>query len=147
MRTISVEAVVAAPAAQAFEWLADASNYTRSPFVVRARLTRRGQDTPYGIGAIRELTWVFGWFRERVTDYQSPREFSYVVERSIPPVRHEGGTLTFTEVPGGTRVRWTTTVQVRMPFADTVTRLLGEPVIAHTFRNVIKTAAAALAGK
>ncbi|HEX3786181.1 MAG TPA: SRPBCC family protein [Pseudonocardiaceae bacterium] len=146
MQTISVERVVAAPAAEVFEWLADANNYPRSRFVVRARWRRPGQDAAHGSGAVRELTWVFGWFRERVTEYLPPHEFGYVVERSVPSLRHEGGKLTFTEVPEGTLVRWTTTVEMRLPFAAAaLTRLMGRPVIAHTFGNVIDTAAAELA--
>jgi len=148
MQTISIERVVAASCAETFEWLADAGNYTRSPFVVRARLVDRGQGAPYGAGALRELTWVFGWFRERITDYQAPHEFSYRVERSIPPVRHEGGRLTFAEVPDGTRVRWTTTVELGLPFAAaTVTRVAGAPFVTYTFGKVIEAAGAALAGK
>lgn len=67
VQTVSVERVVAAPIEQVFEWLSDARNYTRSAFVLHERLVRRGEDTAYGLGAIRQLTWVFGWFRERVT--------------------------------------------------------------------------------
>jgi hypothetical protein len=148
MQTIAIERVVAASGAETFEWLADASNYTRSPFVVRTRLVERGQGAPYGSGALRELTWVFGWFRERITDYQPPREFSYRVERSIPPVRHEGGRLTFTEVPDGIRVRWTTTVELGLPFAAAaVTRVAGAPFVTYTFGKVLEAAGTALAGK
>lgn len=126
MQTVSVERVVAAPAAEVFEWLSDAGNYTRSRFVLHERLVRRGKNAAYGLGAVRELTWVFGWFRESVTAYRPPHEFHYLVERSVPPVRHEGGRLTFTEVPGGTRVHWTTTVEMRLPFAAAaVTRQIG----------------------
>lgn len=144
MHTISVERVVAAPPADVFEWLADAENYTHSRFVVSVRWRNHGRDAAYGTGAVRELTWVFGRFRERVTEYDPPREFAYLVERSIPPVRHEGGRLTFTEVPGGTLVRWTTTVEMRVPFGAAVTRLLGGPIIAYTFGKVIDAAAEAL---
>jgi Polyketide cyclase / dehydrase and lipid transport len=148
MRIITVEKVVAASGADTFAWFADAGNYTRSPFVVRARLVRHGRDAAYGLDAVRELTWVFGWFRERITDYDPPHEFSYLVKRSVPPVRHEGGRLTFTEVPGGTRVRWQTTVEVALPFgADAVTRTMGVPFIAYTFGNVVTTADAALTGQ
>jgi uncharacterized protein YndB with AHSA1/START domain len=146
MQTVSVERVVAAPIAEVFEWLSDASNYTRSRFVLHERLVERGQDAAYGVGALRQLTWVFGWFRERVTAYRPPHEFQYLVERSIPPVRHEGGRLMFTEVPGGTRVRWTTTVEMCLPFAAAAaTRLLGRPVIVYTFGKVIEAGGAALA--
>jgi uncharacterized protein YndB with AHSA1/START domain len=146
MQHISVAGVVEAPVAEVFEWFADAGNYTRSWFVLHERLVRRGQNAAYGRGAVRELTWAFGSFRERVTEYRPPHEFHYLVERSIPPVRHEGGHLTFTEVPGGTRVQWTTTVEVRLPFAAAaMTRLLGKPVIAYTFGKVIEAADASLA--
>ncbi|MDQ2815283.1 MAG: SRPBCC family protein [Actinomycetota bacterium] len=145
MQVITVERVVPAPGAEVFQWLSEASNYTRSRFVLRERLVRPGRDAAYGLGAVRELTWVFGWFRERVTAYHPPREFEYQVERSFPPLRHQGGRLTFTEVPGGTRVHWTTTVELRLPMAAaSATRLLGQPVIAYTFGQVIETAAAAL---
>lgn len=148
MQTISVERVVAASTAETFEWFADAGNYTRSRFVVRVRLARPGQDGAYGLGAVRELTWLFGWFRERIVDFQPHREFSYLVERGFPPLRHEGGRLTFTKVPGGTRVRWTTTVEMGLPFAAAaVTRAVGAPLVAYTFGKVIEAADAALADR
>jgi uncharacterized protein YndB with AHSA1/START domain len=144
--TVSAERVVAAPMADVFEWLSDASNYTRSRFVLRERLVRRGEDAAYGLGAVRQLTWVFGWFRERITEYRPPREFHYRVERSMPPLRHEGGRLTFTEAPGGTLVHWTTTVELRLPVAAaTATRMLGRPIIVFTFGKVLDAADAALA--
>ena len=148
MLTVSVERVVAAPPAHVFEWLSDASNYTRSRFVLHERLVRRGEDAAYGFGAVRQLTWVFGWFRERITAYRPPHEFRYLVERSVPPLRHEGGGITFTEVPGGTRIRWTTTVELRLPIAAAVaTRVLGRPMIVYTFGKVLEAADAALASR
>lgn len=148
MLTVSVERVVAAPLSDVFEWLSDASNYTRSRFVLHERLVRRGEDAAYGFGAVRQLTWVFGWFRERITAYRPPHEFRYLVERSVPPLRHEGGRVTFTEVPGGTRVHWTTAVELRLPIAAAAaTRLLGRPMIVYTFGKVLDAADAALASR
>ena len=148
MLTVSVERVVAAPLGDVFEWLSDASNYTRSRFVLHERLVRPGDDAAYGIGAVRQLTWAFGWFRERITAYRPPHEFRYLVERSVPPLRHEGGRVTFTEVPGGTRVHWTTTVELRLPVAAVAaTRLLGRPMIVYTFGKVLEAADAALASR
>jgi len=146
--TVSVERVVAAPLSDVFEWLSEASNYTRSRFVLHERLVRRGEDAAYGFGAVRQLTWVFGWFRERITTYRPPHEFRYLVERSVPPLRHEGGRVTCTEVPGGTRVHWTTTVELRLPIAAaTATRLLGRPMVVYTFGKVLDAADAALASR
>lgn len=146
MQTVTVERTVMAPVADVFERLSDASNYTRSMYVMRERLSEPGKDAPYGLGAIRQLTWIFGWFRERITAYDPPDEFHYLVERSFPPVRHEDGRLTFTEVPGGTRVVWTTTVEMRLPIgAAAVTRIFGGPLTAYTFGKVIDAATASLA--
>ncbi|MEV0295056.1 SRPBCC family protein [Nocardia sp. NPDC050710] len=145
METITVERVVAAPIDKVFEWLAEADNYPRSRVVLRERLVQQGDGAPYGRDAIRVLIWVIGWFRERITAYRPPHEFEYLVERSFPPSRHEGGRLTFTEVPGGTRVVWTTTAEMRLPFgAAAVTRLLVAPVISFVFGRVLAAADRAL---
>ncbi|WP_067693396.1 SRPBCC family protein [Nocardia jejuensis] len=145
METIVVERVIAAPASEVFEWLADSSNYTRSSVVLRSRLARTGEGADYGVGAVRVLTWVIGWFRERITGYDAPHEFTYVVERSIPPSRHEGGGLTFTGVAGGTRVVWTTRAEMAVPIlAGPLTRLLVKPVVRYSFTKVLAAAEAAL---
>jgi uncharacterized protein YndB with AHSA1/START domain len=141
VETITVERVVTAPVEQVFDWLSDASNYRRSPFVLRERLATAGEGTPYGRGAVRQLTWVFGWFRERITEFSAPSEFSYVVERSFPPLRHEGGRLVFAPTADGTRVTWSTTVEMSFPLVGgLMTRVLGRPLIAYTFAKVIDKA-------
>lgn len=145
METITVERVIAAPVKDVFDWLADASNYPRATRVVlRQRLATPGEDAPYGRNAVRVLTWTVGWFRERITSYDPPHEFGYLVERSFPPSRHEGGKLTFTEVPGGTRVVWTTTAEARLPFSATMTRILVKPGVTYIFGKVLEAAEAQL---
>ncbi|UGT61694.1 SRPBCC family protein [Nocardia asteroides] len=137
--------MINAPVERVFDWLADAGNYPRSPVVLRARLVRPGAQAPYGEGAVRVLVWVIGWFRERVTAYRPPHEFEYLVERSFPPARHEGGRLTCTAVPGGTAVVWTTTAEIRVPFgAGVLTRVVAKPVIAFVFGRVLAAADRAL---
>lgn len=145
METITVERVVAAPVEEVFAWLATTTNYTRSPWVLRARLAQPGDGAPYGVGAIRLHTWLIGWFRERITAYHPPYDFDYVVERCVPPARHGGGRMTFTLVPAGTRVVWTTTVQLRLPFGAAITRMLARPVLTRVFGAILATADAALA--
>ncbi|WP_406210636.1 SRPBCC family protein [Kitasatospora sp. NBC_01560] len=147
METLTVRRVVAAPIADVFDWCATTTNYTRSALILRARLARPGAQAPYGVGAVRLHTWAIGWFRERVTAYCPPYGFDYTVERSFPPARHELGRMTFTEVPGGTEVCWTTTFQVRLPFGAAVTRRIAAPVIAHTFGRILDAADDALAGR
>lgn len=78
--TMTVERVVHAPADEVFDWLADAGNYPSSRVVLRARLVTAGAGAPYGPGAVRALLWFMGWFRERITSYERPHRFGYVVE-------------------------------------------------------------------
>jgi hypothetical protein len=147
VETITVSQLVRAAPDQTFAWLSDASNLTSSRYVLRTRLSRPGTEAPYGLDAVRRLTWVFGWFEERITEYDPPHGYAYVVERSVPPLRHEGGRLRFVAVPGGTEVTWVTTVQMRLPaVGPLMTRHVGAPLIATTFAAVLRTADAALAG-
>ena len=148
METITVERTIAAPVADVFDWVATARNYPRSWVVLRERLTTPGTDAPYGVGAVRILLWVIGWFRERITAYDSPHSFDYLVERSFPPSRHEGGHIEFTEVSGGTRVVWTTTGIVALPIGGAFAmRVIAKPFIVFVFGRVLDRAAVELTGE
>ncbi|MFE0177421.1 SRPBCC family protein [Streptomyces sp. NPDC059002] len=147
METMTVERVIAAPIEDVFDWLTTTTHYTSSPLVVRCRLTRHGEGAPYGVGAVRSHLWLIGWFRERITQYEPPYATEYVVERSLPPSRHELGRMTFTEVEGGTQVRWTTRAEIPVPLLGTfLTRRLARPIITRTFGNILKAADTALTG-
>ncbi|MFC9893714.1 SRPBCC family protein [Nocardia sp. NPDC127579] len=148
MQTITVERVIAAPLEEVFEWCSVTTNYERSRWVLRCTLDRPGAGAPYGVGAIRLHTWLIGRFDERVTRYDAPHSFDYVVDRSFPPARHEGGSMTFTEVPGGTKVVWTTRAEVAIPFgADLVTRMFSRPVVARVFRSILAACERELTGQ
>ncbi|MYT20524.1 SRPBCC family protein [Streptomyces sp. SID7760] len=147
METMTVERVIAAPVQEVFDWLTTTTNYTSSPLVLRCRLTRRGAQAPYGVGAVRDHLWLIGSFRERITLYEPPYATEYVVDRSLPPSRHELGRMTFTEVDGGTHVRWTTRADIPVPLIGSfLTRRLARPVITGTFRAILASADSALAG-
>ncbi|KAA0022821.1 SRPBCC family protein [Antrihabitans cavernicola] len=142
MTTITVERTIEAPVADVFDWVATARNYPRSWVVLRERLATPGTEAPYGVGAVRILLWVIGWFRERITAYDAPRSFDYLVERSFPPSRHEGGRIEFTEVPGGTHVVWTTTGIVALPIGGAfVMRVIAKPFIVFVFGRILDRAA------
>ena len=146
METVTVERVIPAPPAEVFGWLTTTTNYTRSPLVLRCRLTQRGSGAPYGVGAVRSHLWLIGWFRERITRYEPPYVTEYVVDRSLPPARHELGRMTFTEVADGTRVVWTTRAEIRIPLLGAVvTRLLARPLLTRAFRGILDAADTALA--
>ncbi|ANP56644.1 SRPBCC family protein [Streptomyces griseochromogenes] len=145
METVTVERLIDAPIDDVFAWLTATTNYTGSPLVLRCALTRQGQGAPYGVGAVRSHLWAIGWFRERITHYDAPYCTEYVVDRSLPPSRHELGRMTFTEEAGGTRVCWTTRAEVSVPlFGPFLTRRLMRPIIAGTFGNILDAADTAL---
>ncbi|MGH4035901.1 SRPBCC family protein [Actinomycetota bacterium Odt1-20B] len=146
METMTVERTIAAPIDEVFAWLTTTTNYTRSPLVLRCRLARRGEGAPYGVGAVRNHTWLIGWFRERITQYEPPYATEYVVERSLPPSRHELGRMTFTEVDEGTHVEWVTRAEIPVPLVGPfLTRRLAKPIITGTFANILAAADTALA--
>ncbi|RII14830.1 Polyketide cyclase / dehydrase and lipid transport [Streptomyces sp. YIM 130001] len=145
METMTAEKVVSAPIGDVFDWLTTTTNYTRSPLVMRCRLAHKGAHAPYGVGAVRIHLWLIGWFRERITHYDPPYSTEYVVERSLPPARHELGRMTFTEVDGGTHVRWTTRAEIPVPLlGPLLTRRLARPVITYTFGKILDAADTAL---
>ncbi|MFF2551306.1 SRPBCC family protein [Nocardia sp. NPDC058058] len=148
METITVERTIPAPIDQVFDWCATTTNYERTRWVLRCKLTQPGRDAPYGVGAIRVHTWLIGYFVERVTRYDAPHSFDYVVDRSVPPSRHEGGTMTFTEVPGGTHVVWSTTTEMAVPFAAAAaTRRIARPIVTHVFGRILRACAADLSSR
>jgi uncharacterized protein YndB with AHSA1/START domain len=141
METITVERTIAAPIEDVFDFISTASNYTRSRLVLRERLARPGDGAPYGVGAVRVLLWVVGWFHEVITGYDRPYRFDYRVDRSFPPSEHKEGHVSFTEVAGGTHVLWTTTVELRFPLlGGLLTRLVARPILAHVFNAVLDAA-------
>ncbi|MEU9098656.1 SRPBCC family protein [Streptomyces sp. NPDC048361] len=145
METMTAERVIDAPIDEVFAWLTTTTHYTRSPLVLRCRLSRRGKDAPYGVGAVRSHLWMIGWLRERITRYEAPYTTEYVVERSVPPSRHEFGSMTFTEVDGGTRVTWTTRAEMAMPVVGPfLTRAVVRPMIIRSFDSILGAAESAL---
>ena len=101
-----VDRTIAASPERVFDWLADPANLTAAPVILKVRWVK-GWSGP-GQGALRGVIGLGGWFREEITAYDRPRAYSYRVVRSIPPLDHEGATLTFTPSADGTHVDWLT---------------------------------------
>lgn len=142
METIVVQRRIAAAPEKVFEWCADTTNYEETLWVIKDTLTREGEGARYGVGAARVHTWLIGRFHERITAYDAPRSFDYVVDKSFPPSRHDGGTMTFDPVHCATLVTWTTRVEVALPFAaGPMTRVLVKPVLTLVFKRILAACA------
>lgn len=111
-RTITVERVIAAPRPAVFEWFSTATNWTAARLVLRVKLAKPGVDGGWGQGARREILCIGAWFDEEIVAHHPPSSFDYVIQRSVPPLRREGGRMEFHEVPAGTRVVWTRSATV-----------------------------------
>lgn len=146
MVTFTVEREIAAPAAAVFDWLVDSSNYTNAPLVLRERRVRDGDGAPYGRGAVREITGVGAWFREEITLYDRPREFRYLILRSLPRIVHQGGSLVFETVAGGTRARWTTSYGMPGAWGGQAAAKLLEPLLRNSFSTLLALADRDLTG-
>lgn len=115
MKTITVRRTIKAAPEKVFDVLADHANYKSFPGVTDSKLEQAGSPDRNGLGAVRRIVTPKGWFVEKVTAYERPKTFSYLITASSLPLEHQGGTLTFTPVAGGTEVVWVTTMCVKIP--------------------------------
>jgi hypothetical protein len=101
---------------------------------------------PKGVGAVREFTSAGLKVKEIVTGFQRPYQMNYLIQSSVPPLIHDGGSMTFEETADGTKVIWTTRIQLKAPiFADIATRLYA-PGLALGTRMMFRAAERALTG-
>jgi hypothetical protein len=82
MVKLHVERTIAASPERVFEWLADPANLTAAPLALRAGFVK-GSSGPC-VGAVREVTGLGMWFREEITAYDAPRNYSYRILRAFP---------------------------------------------------------------
>jgi uncharacterized protein YndB with AHSA1/START domain len=142
MAQLHVERTIAASPERVFDWLAEPTNLAAAPLFLKAGWTK---DSPGpGVGAVRNVTGLGMWFRERITAYDAPRSYSYFVVRSFPAVEHEGGTLTFTPTDDGTHVEWATTYTVPARSGGRVTDTIASPLMRSSFRAILAGCAKAL---
>lgn len=141
MRTVNLRRVIRAPIHDVFDWLTDADNYRRVPFVRRAEVMRPGFPDRSGVGAIREVVTPLLSLTEQVVDYQRPVIMRYEITHAWPPLRHRDGYLAFRKVPVGTEVSWHTEYEVAVPLLSRLLTLLMHPIIRGGFYVVLRTAA------
>ena len=112
MARIDGEIVIAVPAEQVFDMVADERNEPRyNPRIARAEKTSPG---PVGCGtrftAQPRGTGTVGVMTVEITDYDRPRRLATAIRSSYLDV---DGTLTFSPADGGTRMRWSWNMRLR----------------------------------
>ncbi len=136
--------VVAAPIDDVFDWIADGANWASITGMFYSRVRPADGPNPNGVGSVREFASIGSKVSEVVTAFERPTLMSYRAVSSIPPIDHDGGSIAFRPVPGGTEVAWTSTFRLRTPiFADGLTRLYA-PMIRVGMIRVVQTAERAL---
>ncbi|MBB5914554.1 uncharacterized protein YndB with AHSA1/START domain [Nocardia transvalensis] len=140
MRTVDLERTIQAPVGDVFDWVTDATNLQRAPFVRRVTLVRPGNVAEHGVGAVRLVVTPMLRMTEEIVEYDPPRFLRYRSLNSFPPLRSQDGSLWFDEVEDGTRVRWHAQFEVAAPlFADMYTAALA-PMVAIGIHSVLATA-------
>jgi uncharacterized protein YndB with AHSA1/START domain len=139
-RTITVERTILAPREEVFAWLSTGTNYTASPLVFTAKLVRAGKDAPWGLGARRQFATAVAWFDEEIVAFDAPSSFEYRIVASVPPIDHVLGLVELHEVPGGTRVVWTSTFRIRIPAVGGALGAVAVPVVSRAFAGVLTAA-------
>lgn len=114
MRTLTVTRVVPAPRDVVFEAFTDHQRLSEVFGVRSCTLTRQGTTEKNGLGAIRQVDCgPLLSFTEEIVGFDRPARMAYKIIDSTPSMDHEFGQVDFIEVPGGTKVTWTTRLGVR----------------------------------
>ncbi|OSC38445.1 SRPBCC family protein [Mycobacterium decipiens] len=142
MVEIHLERTIAASPERVFDWLADPVNLAAAPLAVKAGYAK-GSAGP-GAGAVREVFGLGAWFREEITAYDRPRSYSYLIVRSLPPLDHEGGTLTFTPSGDGTHVDWLTNYSHPARAGGKLMEAVTRRLLRSTFLAILSACAKAL---
>jgi hypothetical protein len=127
---IEVEELLHAPIDAVFEQLVDHENYASFDGVSSSTLTRTGERERNGVGAQRRVRLGAAVLWEDIVGFERPTLLEYRIVKMRPPlVRHVLGRVRLTKTSEGTRVVWTSELEVLVPL---VGRLL-EPKIAAKF--------------
>ncbi len=144
MVEIHLEQTIAAPVEEVFDWLADPANLAAAPLVLKAGWAP-GSSGP-GAGAVRAVSGIGTSFREEITAYDRPHSYSYLILRSFPPFKHEGGTLTFTPTGNGTRVDWLTNYTHPIWAGGKLLEAVSHRLLRSNFRSLFAACAKTLEG-
>ena len=116
MFNIHVERIIEKDINAVFDVLSEVDGYSKFRGVKTAKLLEPGETEKYGLGALRHVDSGGVQFDERITSFERPTRLDYKIERSSPlPFRHELGSISLSEVAGGTKVVWVSKGRVNIP--------------------------------
>lgn len=130
MIKIEVDELLRAPIDAVFEQLVDHENYASFDGVSSSKLTRPGERERNGVGAQRRVRLGAAVLWEDIVGFERPTLLEYRIVKMMPPlVRHVIGRVKLLQTSEGTRVVWTSELEVRVPGL----RWLLEPQLARQF--------------
>lgn len=142
MVRLEVTRTIAAAPEPVFDWLTEPTNLTSAPLFLRVYWAD-GYSAP-SVGAVRKGLVVGAWLREVITAYDAPHSYSYRVVRSVPPAKHDGGTVTLTPTGAGTHVEWVTSYSIPSRAGGKVTEAVTERLFRSSFQAILAACAKAV---
>jgi uncharacterized protein YndB with AHSA1/START domain len=144
MPTVRVTRTIRAPIEDVFNLLTDHANYEQFRGIRASKLLREGQPERNGVGAMRMIDVGPVRFEEEITAFERPTRMDYVIRRINLPFEHEGGTMRFEAIDGGTRVEWVTTFRFTVPAIGGLLGGAGTPLVRLGFISMLREAEAKL---
>ena len=138
MQTITVKRTINAPIEKVFDVLADHGNYKSFPGVSDSKLLKEGTPDRNGLGAVRRIETPGVWFEEKITAYERPRRFDYLITACKLPLEHQGGSLRFESTGGGTEVTWTSTMRLKVPVIGGLLTKLAASKLGQAFGSMLR---------
>lgn len=146
METVVVTKTINAPIDVVFEEYTDHERLADLPMVLSAKVVVPGRTEKNGLGAVRVVNGGVLRLREEIIGFERPRLMEYRILETWPiRSEHELGRVEFTEVPGGTKVVWTTVFTAKLlgGRADKAFALAFRTIFAMTLDQVARRATAA----
>ena len=85
------------------------------------------------MGALRRPLW----FEEEIVLFERPTRMDYVVRRTNAPLHNQGASIVLEESGSGTRVVWTTTLEITTPVIGRAAGGAMAAVLRRRFHGVL----------
>lgn len=138
MITAKFSTQIAASPEKIWAELIDYEGYSKLPKIQSAKVTKKGNDHPAGLGAIREIKVDGITFVEEIVEFEQNRTLGYKIIACKPlPFEHDFGRMTLSEQGNVTHVNWETRFRIPIPLVGgVITRLIKIPM-GRTFQGIL----------